>query len=68
MKQATIKRVSSSCPLCIHMIMMNTMNKTEDHFEPDKYLEIEAERVLGASGYVKDDTGKWIRLKGNDQT
>jgi hypothetical protein len=47
--------------------MMNRINETKDHFEPDKYLEIEAEKVLGAIGYVNDGAGKWIRPEGKDQ-
>jgi hypothetical protein len=42
-------------------------NETTDNTEPETYLEIEAERVLGASGYVNDGTGTWKRPEGNDQ-
>jgi hypothetical protein len=48
--------------------MMNTMNKIEDHCEPDKHLEIEEEKIWKAKGYAKDNTGKWIRSEGNEQT
>jgi hypothetical protein len=47
--------------------MMNTINETKEHFEPETYLEIEAEKVLGAAGFVNDGAGKWIRPEGNDQ-
>jgi hypothetical protein len=42
-------------------------NETTDNSEPETYLEIEAERVLGAAGYVNDGTGTWKRPEGNDQ-
>ena len=42
-------------------------NETTGNTEPETYLEIEAEKVLGAAGYVDDGTGKWKRAEGNDQ-
>lgn len=42
-------------------------NETADNTEPETYLEIEAERVLGAAGYVNDGTGKWKRPESHDQ-
>jgi len=45
---------------------MNKIIETKEHYEPEKYLEIEAEKALGAAGYVNDGAGKWIRPAGND--
>jgi hypothetical protein len=68
MKRATIKRVSFSCPMYIHMTMMNTITEPEDHFGPDKYLDIEEEKMWKVLGYAKDSTGKWIHPEGDDSS
>jgi len=47
--------------------MMNNINEMKEHSEPEKYLEIKAENVLGSAGYVHDGAGKRIRPEGNDR-
>jgi hypothetical protein len=47
--------------------MMNMTNEPEEHSEPEKRLETEAEKILGAAGYGNDGVGKRIRPQGADQ-